>query len=390
MSTLSVVILCADNEQRSLLQMLVDGTAIAQTAYSFASFPVTGTDLIVRRIQDVTSDVVLVDVPPDNPGVAVHAIELLHAEVPSSAIVAVGDMRQPQTIVNAMRAGAKEFLDRPPNATALLEAFARFASTRRKRTGEKERGKVLLVMNAKGGCGATTVAVNTATALQESYGRVALVDLAPIGHAALHLNLKPPFGVTDCIRNLHRLDTSLLEGYMTRCAGGLHLLAGTDEPLTAEPSSSEFARLFDLLSTQYKYVVVDASSRLDRVTRVVCDLSHTSLLVAQADVTALWSAAKVRTYLGEGVSRERLRLVLNRFRKIPGFSEADTEAATGIKIAWKIPNQFHSISVSIDRGAPVVQQNNSDIARSFAGLAALLAEGDDAGRRRPWGLFKTV
>jgi hypothetical protein len=41
---------------------------------------------------------------------------------------------------------------------------------------------------------------------------------------------------------------------------------------------------------------------------------------------------------------------LNRFRKIPGFSEADVEAAAGIKLLWKIPNQYFAISTAIDRG----------------------------------------
>ena len=45
----------------------------------------------------------------------------------------------------------------------------------------------------KGGNGATTVAVNLALALQSAYGQTALVDLAPLGHAALHMNLKPVF-----------------------------------------------------------------------------------------------------------------------------------------------------------------------------------------------------
>ena len=40
-------------------------------------------------------------------------------------------------------------------------------------------------------------AVNLALALHSSYGQTALVDLAPLVHAALHMNLKPVFTVTD-------------------------------------------------------------------------------------------------------------------------------------------------------------------------------------------------
>ena len=84
--------------------------------------------------------------------------------------------------------------------------------------------------NAKGGSGATTVAVNLALALQSAHGQAALVDLAPLGHCSLHLNVKPVFSVTDATRNLHRMDSSLLESFMTRHNGGLQLLAGSNVP----------------------------------------------------------------------------------------------------------------------------------------------------------------
>ena len=79
--------------------------------------------------------------------------------------------------------------------------------------------------------------MNLALALQAAHGNVALVDLAPLGHAPLHLNLKAPFTVADAIRNLHRMDSSLLESFMTRHSGGLQLLAGANTPAVNEPST---------------------------------------------------------------------------------------------------------------------------------------------------------
>jgi Flp pilus assembly CpaE family ATPase len=107
-------------------------------------------------------------------------------------------------------------------------------------------------------------------------------------------------------------------------------------------------------------------------------------------VASLWSAARVQQYLGETGGRERVRLVLNRFRKIPGFSEADAEAAAGVKLLWKVPNQYFAVSTAIDRGIPLMNQNHTDIARSFIGLAALLTENDEEVKRTAWSLFKTV
>jgi pilus assembly protein CpaE len=391
MPELSVVIVAADNEQRAVLQVLVDGTSVARAVYTHASFPIASNDSLVRRIQTTKADVVLVDIPADNVILALRAIELLHQELPSMALFAIGSISQPQVIVGAMRAGAREFIERPTTTTDLLEAFVRLTAAQRKVNREGTSGKVFMVVNAKGGSGATTVAVNLALALQSAHGNTALVDLAPLGHTQLHMNLKPLFNVTDAIRNLHRLDSSLLESFMTRHNDGLQLLAGPNVPVAVEPSTAEFARLFDMLMGQFRYVVVDASTRIDPTTRLVCSLSQTVLMVVNADVASLWSAARVQQYLGEsGGGREKVNLVLNRFRKIPGFSESDAEAAAGVKLLWKIPNQYFAVSTAIDRGVPVMAQNHTEIARSFTGLAARLTENDLEVKRKAWSLFKTV
>ena len=390
MPELSVVIVAPDNEQRAVLQVLVDGTSVARAVHTHSNFPVSAADPLIHRIQVTKADVVLVDIPTDNAILALRGIELIHQEMPAMAIFAIGSISQPQVIVGSMRSGAREFIERPTTTTDLLEAFVRLTAIKRKVNKEGTSGKLFSVINAKGGNGATTVAVNLALALQSAHGSTALVDLAPLGHTALHMNLKPLFNVTDAIRNLHRLDSSLLESFMTRHSGGLQLLAGPNVPVPVEPSTADFARLFDMLMGQFRYVVVDASTRIDPTSRLICTLSQAVLMVVNADVTSLWSAARVQQYLAETGDREKISLVLNRYRKIAGFSESDAEAAAGVKLLWKIPNQYFAVSTAIDRGVPVAAQNNSEIARAFAGLAARLTENDLDVKRKAWSLFKTV
>ena len=390
MAELSVVIVAPDNEQRAVLQVLVDGTTVARTVHTCASFPVAASDPIARRVRAANPDVTLIDIPSDNPAPALRAIEILHQEMPDGGIFAVGTLDQPQVIVNAMRAGAREFLERPPTTSDVLEAFVRVSTAQRRGRSEGVRGKVFSVINAKGGNGATTVAVNLALALQSAHGQTALIDVAPLGHAALHMNLKPVFYVSDAIRNVDRLDSSLLDSFMTQHSGGLKLLAGTNVPAAIDPATAEFVKLFDMLVTQYRYVVVDASSRFDSASRLIANLSEAVLLVACTDVASLWSAARVQQYLGETGSRERVRLVLNRYRKVPGFSEADAEAAAGAKLLWRVPNQYFAVSSAIDRGIPVMDQRGSEIARCFSGLAHELTRNDVEVKRAAWSLFKSV
>ena len=200
MPELSVAVFATDNDQRAILQVLVDGTSVGRTVCSNASLPLAANDPVIRKTQGfsprgdsgrhrdrantITTDLHAARHRTAAPGTA------------GAAVFAVGRMTQPQLIVSAMRAGVREYIERPTTTTDLLEAFVRLTSTRRKPGRENSRGKVFTIVNAKGGSGATTVAVNLALALQSIHHSTALVDLAPLGHCALHLNLKPSFTVT--------------------------------------------------------------------------------------------------------------------------------------------------------------------------------------------------
>ena len=373
MPGIAVALLTEDREKSIVLNSRVESTNLARTVLSHVGFPAGPSDAIVRQLQDQRVEVVLVVIDPQNPQKAIRSIEVIHFSIPDVTIFAVGELNQPLNIVSAMRAGAREFLDYSSSREALVEAFARFSATLSRAQRTASRARVFTFLNAKGGAGATTTAVNTAVALQEVHGRVVLVDFASIGHAALQLNLRPQFSIIDALQNLHRMDGSLLDGLMTPYRNGLHLLAGAQQPHNSLPAASELARLFDLLVNHYHFVVLDCSGRMDATTQMICDLSNAVLLVAQTDVVSLWSAGRIHGFLQDGAGRDRLRLVLNRYKKIPGFTDEDVEKATNCKVLWKVPNNFQVIGPAIDKGSPVAAQGNHEIARSYQSLAAELA-----------------
>ena len=381
MSTATVAILATDAFERDNLQNLIDtgfaATNIARTIAAFDRLPIGSEDKIIRELQEIKPRVVLLSVSPRSSALGLRAIQLVRQKVSDSVVFVLGDTSQRPLIVEAMRAGAAEFFESPPSTETLLEGFTRLPSGEPiTEPDNASHGRIITVVNAKGGCGATTVAVNLAVALQEEHGNTAVVDLAPIGHAALHLNVRPRFGLLDVLENLHRVDRSLLEGLMTPCPNGVHLLAGTEAPMEMRALEEDIRRLFRPLAAYYRYVVVDASSRLDPIVRTVCDLSHTVLLVAEAGTVALlWSAARVRNYLSGGkLSTDKVRLVLNRFRNTLEFSEADAEAASDAKLLARIPSQGPAVGKSVERGLPVALQGNSEVGRAFQELAAVLAD----------------
>jgi pilus assembly protein CpaE len=376
MHGVAVALLAEDRDRLAVLQHRVDGTTVARTVFSHAGFPVTTTDPILRQIQDLRAEVVIIDIEPTRSQRAITTIELLRNSTNDLAIFGVGEMQHPPSIVAAMRAGACEYLERGADSVPLQEALARFVSSRARSVNAGDRARVLTFMNAKGGSGSTTLAVNTALALQQEHGATLLVDFATLGHAALHLNVRPVFGLVDALQNLHRMDAALLKGFITVCRRDLHLLAGMNQIASLSPTTSELARLFDLLVSHYQFVVVDCSSRMDEISHIVADLAHEVLLVTQTDVAALWSTNRVRAWLDERGTETKIRVLLNRYKKIAGFGEEDMQKATNCKVAWKVPNSYYPVASAIDRGEPLIL-HDSDLSRSIRGLAAMLAKSDE-------------
>jgi pilus assembly protein CpaE len=383
MHGIAVALLSEEPERLATLQDRLKATGLGREVFSHLGFPISATDTIIRRLQDSRAEVVIVEVTSQSAQRAILAIELIRATT-QIAIFASGDMTRPANIVASMRSGASEYFDCSAGYEVLLEALTRFSSLRTRGLAGAGKARVFTFLSAKGGAGCTTAAVNTALALQKSHGDVVLVEFARMGHAALHLNLRPQFGVLDALQNLHRMDVSLLDGLMTTTKEGLRVLAGPQQPYPIEPAPGELARLFDLVVNHYRFVVVDVSSRLDQTTRLLSHLSNAVLVVAQTDVVSLWSAGRIHAFLEEGTGRDCLRMVLNRYKKIPGFTDEDVQQVTNCTVLWKVPNAYQLISPSIDRGSPIVLQERSEISRSYHGLAAALG-----GESIPslWGAF---
>ena len=89
MPELSVVVFAAENDQRAVLQVLVDGTSVARTVSSSGALPVSVSDPVLRKLHAHTPHVILVDIPAGADEAALRAIELLHQEFPDAAVFAV-------------------------------------------------------------------------------------------------------------------------------------------------------------------------------------------------------------------------------------------------------------------------------------------------------------
>jgi pilus assembly protein CpaE len=335
----------------------------AHVVFECDVLPTRGEDPAVRQLCDLDPELVAISVAAEHADRLLAAIRLLRSELPGSVICAVGASDQLSTIVRCIREGAADFIDKNLDREAFQDAIAGLASDVLR--SSKKQGRIVTFMGSKGGCGATTLAVNTAIALQDICGSVILLDLAPHPHAALHLNVTPEFGIADALANLERMDKHLLDSFTVSSLHGLALLSGITHPMATKVDPAELLGLFDLLATRYDQIIVDCSGRADGISRSICYASSDVLLVALPNVCSLWSARRSYEFLAWEMDRERLHIVLNRCRKADGAAEEALQA----HIWWQVPEGGEAVANSVECGTPILVSAKSDLARSIRGLA---------------------
>src|SRR5450432_2445571 len=159
MHAIAVGILSESPERLAVLQQRVESSQLGRVVFTHSNFPTNVADPAIRRIQDLRAEIVLIDISVHETGRAMQAIELIHANVANASVFASGSMSDPSVIVAAMRAGAREYLERDAASDSFSEALKRFATASAKTRSSSGRARILAVINAKGGAGATTVAV---------------------------------------------------------------------------------------------------------------------------------------------------------------------------------------------------------------------------------------
>ena len=315
-------------------------------------------------------DVFVVDLDADLEQ-ALSLIENICGRDASSTVMAISASNDPGLLIRSMRAGAREFLAEPLQASTILEALGR-TMNRLEKSSQYSAGKVLVFVGAKGGSGVTTVATNFAVALtNENAGKVVVVDMdVQQGEVALGLGLTPQFSILDALRNEERLDKDFLMTLLARHTSGLAVLASPEEYTSYNPPSSGLLRLFGILKHEFAFVVVDAGPVAAGAEEALLGVADTVYLVTEVSIPALRNARRLMSFIATRERSPRLEVILNRFnaREIE-IDETSATKALGRPLDWKIPNDFHSVRTAENTGVPLAMKV-SPISKVVAKMAA--------------------
>ncbi|HEY3357721.1 MAG TPA: AAA family ATPase [Polyangia bacterium] len=298
-----------------------------------------------------------------------------------SKVIVAGRDKDPELILGALRAGAREYVvlgaeqELKRAIRALLEAAP-------------AGGSITTIFPAKGGVGATTLATNLAGALARRGGRVCLLDLGLyLGDVLSFLDLPGGYSIADAIANMRRFDRELLDSSVARHSGGFAVLAQSDQLEEAEAvKAPDVTTLLGFLRRHYDHVVVDGVRNFDELCLAALDQSDHVLMTLTQDVPAVRNAQRsLALFRRLGYDQRKLHVVINRFAKNATITPEVITETLGQPIAAMVGNDFPALINAINRGLLLFDAapRRSRVAQDLEALAAIVTEAAPAAAIEP-------
>ena len=275
-------------------------------------------------------------------------------------IIMLTSEKEVEQKVRGLRAGADDYLVKPFHQAELLARMrgllSRFTGSDAASRARPPMGKMIAFYGAKGGVGATTIAINTAISMHNSLDRkVALVDaVLQFGDHRVFLDLgNDRKSVTD-LMTAPQLDAELLKSVVVKHDSGVDLLLAPTSPEEADLVTPEnFAAVLAMLRTMYDYVIVDVDKRLGDLVLSVLDHADEVHIVMTADLSCLKNVRLVLEALRRiGFDPKRLKLVLNRSNAFTGISTGAAESALKREFETRITNEYRTAISAQNTGSP--------------------------------------
>jgi pilus assembly protein CpaE len=352
---------------------------------------------VVRQTQP---DIALVNID-SNHARAIQLVGEVSRSVTNCAVLVVSSSTEGSLILQAMRNGAREFLNMPLLLDDFIAALDRIRVSMGGTSGEGAGrvGQIISIAGVGGGVGSTALVVNAAASLAQDPGNSpVIIDLdLTLGDADVWLDIIPEYTIRDVADNISRLDYGLLKRSLTRHDCGAYLLPRPVELETGDAMKpDDLRRILALLKATFSHLIIDVSKSFGKLDLSAMEVSDKVLLVTQLDLSCLRNVVRITQFLDNFPAiKEKVEIVVNRM----GLEDADislTKAleTIGRSVFWQLPNDYATMVGARNNGAPLCQfAPKARLTRSINDMVRQLSSGEpgpkkeDEAPKKKSGLF---
>jgi pilus assembly protein CpaE len=275
---------------------------------------------------------------------------------PQAQVVLLCSALESELLLEAMQLGVRHCVQKPSLERDLPGVLLRMRESEGAISAGGS-GRVVTVVPARGGSGASTVAINLAAELRQLSGQPTLLVDADVhyGSIATYLGLKARYGLADVLATEGSIDGALISTTSTVHPEGLHVLVSPVSIDFEAPASLELRNLPPMLEAArglYPWAVCDLPRAAIDVTAAAARHSALTLIVFQLAVHDVRAARSLRQALqANGVDPSTILMIANRFRRrgqMIGLDDA--HQALGDAEIVPIGNDYESAVRAINLG----------------------------------------
>src|SRR3982075_4010272 len=201
-------------------------------------------------------------------------------------VVVIGSLNDVAPCRELVRRGVNDYVVGPVETIDVVRSICSLFSA----SEAVAVGRIIAIVGAKGGVGASTVAHNVAWAIARDLALDSVVidlDLA-FGTASLDYNQDPLQGIANAVFSPDRLDTSFMDRLLSKCTDHLSLLAAP-APLEQgyDFGAHAFDAVFDTLRMTTSCIVLDVPHQWSGWTKRALVGADDILIVAEPDLANL-------------------------------------------------------------------------------------------------------
>jgi pilus assembly protein CpaE len=378
---ITALLIAPNRELAQLFASTIPQTQAFQILADLKSYPPQQTlDIRVRQLKP---NVILLDLATD-PAQALELVRATSAMTPPVLVVGLHTHNDSQAILQSLRAGASEFLAAPFDLATQREAISRLRRlVQPEPQQEAEAGHTVAFASSKPGSGASTLATQTAFALQKLTGkRVLLADCDLTGGTiGFYLKLSHNYSLIDALQHAEHLDPALWNS-LTVNYGGVDILPSPAAPYAGPVDAARLRMLADHARWMYDWVILDLPTVFSRTSLMAVSECDCAFVVSTAELPSLHLTRKALTLVNQlGFPGDRFKILVNRVDKREDISISDMEKLFGCGVHASLPNDYFALHRVVTLGQPLGAEG--ELGKSIESVAQRLTGALGGSKKNP-------